>query len=288
MNVISITDFRLCIQSEALICVKSVYSLGVFGESVSVMEGDSVTLNTDVTEIRQDDDILWKFGDEASLIAKIKKNNQIFSTYDGPDGIFRDRLKLDNQTGSLTITNITTQHAGLYEAKIRGAKLTSKTFSVTVYGVFGESVSVMEGDSVTLHTDVTEIHEDDDILWMFGSNKSLIAEISRDAGIFFTYNGPDERFRDRLKLDNQTGSLTITNITTKHAGVYDVKISGAKLTSKTFNISVYNSDSLTVFISDAVAVAESLLIVTGFGIFCICWKCRKTDQEGKCFILLLL
>ncbi|XP_042612018.1 SLAM family member 9-like [Cyprinus carpio] len=78
-----------------------------------------------------------------------------------------------------------------------------------------------------------------DILWTFGSNKSLIAEISRDAGIFFTYNGPDERFRDRLKLDNQTGSLTIRNITTQHSGVYEVKISGARLTSNTFNISVY-------------------------------------------------
>ncbi|XP_042604900.1 SLAM family member 9-like, partial [Cyprinus carpio] len=118
-------------------------------------------------------------------------------------------------------------------------------------------VSVMEGDSVTLHTDVTEIHEDDDILWMFGSNKSLIAEISRDAGIFFTYNGPDERFRDRLKLDNQTGSLTITNITTKHAGVYDVKISGAKLTSKTFNISVYTRLPVPVISSNSSQCSSS-------------------------------
>ncbi len=109
-------------------------------------------------------------------------------------------------------------------------------------GVFGDSVSVMEGDSVTLNTDVTEIHEDDDILWNFVAEKSLIAEISRDVGIFFTYDG-DEKFRDRLKLDNQTGSLTITNITTQHAGLYEVKISGAKLSSKTFNVSVYGENS---------------------------------------------
>uniref|UniRef100_A0A9J7YFP9 Ig-like domain-containing protein n=1 Tax=Cyprinus carpio carpio TaxID=630221 RepID=A0A9J7YFP9_CYPCA len=97
----------------------------------------------------------------------------------------------------------------------------------------------MEGDTVTLNTDLPEIHEDDDILWNVVAEHTLIAEINRDVGIFFTYNGPDERFRDRLKLDNQTGSLTITNITTKHAGDYEVKISGAKLTSKTFNVSVY-------------------------------------------------
>ncbi len=40
-----------------------------------MMEGDSVTLKTNVPEIQQADDILWKFGAEKSLIAKMKKNN---------------------------------------------------------------------------------------------------------------------------------------------------------------------------------------------------------------------
>ncbi|XP_042604904.1 SLAM family member 5-like [Cyprinus carpio] len=98
------------------------------------MEGDSITLNTDVIEILEDDDILWKFGAEKSLIAEISREKQIFFKYDNVhDGIFRDRLKLDNQTGYLTITDITTEHAGLYELQISGAKLTSKTFSVSVY-----------------------------------------------------------------------------------------------------------------------------------------------------------
>ncbi|XP_067271074.1 SLAM family member 5-like [Pseudorasbora parva] len=108
-------------------------------------------------------------------------------------------------------------------------------------GVFGESVSVMEGDSVTLNTDLTEIQEDDDILWRYGAENSLIAEISRAAGVFSTYDDvPDGRFRDRLKLDHQTGSLTITNISTEHAGDYELKISGLKLTLKTFRVSVYD------------------------------------------------
>ncbi len=102
-------------------------------QSVSVMEGDSVLLRTDVTEI-QHDDILWKFGAEKSLIAKINREKQILPTSDVLDGRFRDRLKLDNQTGSLTITNITTEHAGCYELEIIGAKWSSKTFSVSVYG----------------------------------------------------------------------------------------------------------------------------------------------------------
>ncbi len=85
----------------------------MFGESVSVTEGDSVTLKTNATEAQQADDILWQFASEKTLIAKVKKQQQVFSTFDGPDGRFRDRLKLDDQTGSLTITNITTKHAGL-------------------------------------------------------------------------------------------------------------------------------------------------------------------------------
>ncbi len=96
-----------------------------------------------------------------------------------------------------------------------------------------------EGDSVTLQTDATEIHEDEDILWYFGDKKSLIAKTNRETKTFTSDDGLDGRFRDRLKLDDQTGSLTITNITTKHAGLYQLQISGAKLKSKTFSVSVY-------------------------------------------------
>ncbi len=93
-----------------------------------------------------------------------------------------------------------------------------------------------EGDSVTLQSDATEIHEDEDILWYFGDKKSVIAKINRETK---TDDGLDERFRDRLKLDDQTGSLTITNTRTEHAGLYQLEISGAKLKSKTFSVSVY-------------------------------------------------
>ncbi len=111
--------------------------LGVFGaetnEIQSVMEGDSVTLNTDVTEIYEVDDIFWNY--ENSLIAKINREIQIFSIYDDvPDGRFRDRLKLDHQTGSLTITNMRTEHTGVYKLQISGVKVTLKTFNVSVYG----------------------------------------------------------------------------------------------------------------------------------------------------------
>uniref|UniRef100_A0A8C1UET4 Ig-like domain-containing protein n=1 Tax=Cyprinus carpio TaxID=7962 RepID=A0A8C1UET4_CYPCA len=95
-------------------------------------------------------------------------------------------------------------------------------------------LSLMEGNSVLLHNNVATIHEDDDILWKFGAENSLIAQINRENQTF-----PDERFRDRLKLDRQTGSLTIMNTRTQHAGRYELEINGKRLSTKTFSVSVY-------------------------------------------------
>ncbi|XP_048038269.1 SLAM family member 9-like, partial [Megalobrama amblycephala] len=82
---------------------------------VSVTEGDSVTLNSGFTEMK-DNWIEWKFGNEDTLIAEINKWKNRFTVNDDVlDERFRDRLKLDNQTGSLTITNTTTEHAGRYK-----------------------------------------------------------------------------------------------------------------------------------------------------------------------------
>ncbi|XP_048035748.1 SLAM family member 9-like [Megalobrama amblycephala] len=104
--------------------------VGVFGDSVSVMEGDSVTLNSDLTEI-DDDLILWRFGTNNTLIAEINVPDDSMTVYDDvPDGRFRDRLKLDDQTGSLTITNITTEHTGDYELQTNSVR---KSFNLTVY-----------------------------------------------------------------------------------------------------------------------------------------------------------
>ncbi|KTG05462.1 hypothetical protein cypCar_00038298 [Cyprinus carpio] len=147
-------------------------------------------------------------------------------------------------------------------------------------GVFGESVSMMEGESIALNSDVTKIRDDEDLLWKFGAEKTLIAEISKAAGISSTYNGTDGRFRDRLKLDDQTGSLTITDITTEHAGVYELLISGAKRLLKTFNVSVYDQ-GLPLFYIVLISAAGSLLIVASVVICSTCKKCRKTVQAEE-------
>ncbi|XP_073718443.1 uncharacterized protein [Misgurnus anguillicaudatus] len=109
-----------------------------------------------------------------------------------------------------------------------------------VFGVDGDevkSVSVMEGDSVTLHTDITQIQRDDQILWMFGTQETRIAEIYKKSMDMFDSN---EIFGDRLNLDNQTGSLTITNINIANSGLYKLLIINNRGTSyKRFNVTVY-------------------------------------------------
>nr|XP_055073171.1 uncharacterized protein LOC129453131 isoform X2 [Misgurnus anguillicaudatus] len=96
------------------------------------MEGDSVTLYTDLTKLKTDDVIKWRFRDQ-EIIAEINRKDHTFSTYDGDDGRFKNRLYLKYQTGDLTITNIRTDHSGFYELKIISSKGTSwSQFSVTV------------------------------------------------------------------------------------------------------------------------------------------------------------
>ncbi|KAL0161089.1 hypothetical protein M9458_044814, partial [Cirrhinus mrigala] len=99
---------------------------------VSVTEGESVTLQTDVTELRGKELIVWRFGEEGKLIAKHDIEAKSPPSYD-TDGRVIDRLKLDHQTGSLIITNSRTADSGLYKVKISSNKQTLyKRFTVTV------------------------------------------------------------------------------------------------------------------------------------------------------------
>ncbi len=99
---------------------------------------------------------------------------------------------------------------------------------------------MMEGDSVTLHTGV-KTNQQETIKWYF--NDARIAQMTGDLSyicIDVQCNGGTERFRDRMNLENQTGSLTIMNITNTDSGVYRLRISSSNsITEKIFNVAVY-------------------------------------------------
>ncbi|KAI2650788.1 Carcinoembryonic antigen-related cell adhesion molecule 3 [Labeo rohita] len=202
----------------------------------SVMEGESVTLDTYVPK-KSNDVIAWYFND--ILITEINGHLRYVCTDEHctkDTERFRDRLKLDHQTGSLTIMNLRTTDSGDYHLQIFSSNFSFssiRSFSVTVTGDFGVetdggSVFVMEGDSVTLHTDVKK-SQHERIRWYF--NDTFIAQINGNLNTFF-------RFTDRLELDNQTGSLTIMNITNADSGLYKLQIISSSISQKIFSVSV--------------------------------------------------
>ncbi|XP_058615433.1 uncharacterized protein LOC131529647 isoform X2 [Onychostoma macrolepis] len=196
----------------------------------SVKEGESVTLDPGV--IKNPNLIMWYF--KESCIAEITGDQSKICTDDLYKERFRDRLKLDHQTGSLTIMNTRTTDSGYYQQQSSSSdgSFSNKTFVVVVHGFFsidtgGVSVSVMEGDSVTLHTDV-KTKQQEKIRWYF--NETRITQISGDLSFICTdvqCNESTDRIRDRLKLDHQTGSLTIINTRTTDSGVYQLKINNS-------------------------------------------------------------
>lgn len=109
--------------------------------------------------------------------------------------------------------------------------------SVCTSGVFGaeEIKEVTEGDSLTLPTGLTQTQSSGRILWLYGSDKTIIAQI--DKGTYST-NVDDERFKGNLELDKQTGSLTIKNNRIKNSGLYQLDINRGT-TLKKFSVTVY-------------------------------------------------
>ncbi|XP_052394838.1 uncharacterized protein LOC127942870 [Carassius gibelio] len=213
-----------------------VLQLGVSGVDpdivlVSAMEGDSVTLHTDV-KTNQQEKIKWYFKDTriAQISDYLSKTCTDVECNEGTER-FRDRLKLDHQTGSLTITNITNTDSGLYKLQIISSNsITQKIFSITVHDVPGAELnkmlakSVKEGESVTLDPAVMK-NPSDLMTWYF--NYTFIAKINGDPSKICRDDqceDADERFRGRLKLDPQTGSLTITNTRTTDSGLYHLEI----------------------------------------------------------------
>ncbi|KAI2650639.1 Junctional adhesion molecule-like [Labeo rohita] len=251
--------------------------VGVFGvnseeiKSVSVMKGDSVTLNTEVQKYLF---MQWMFG--SARIAEVNRLAQTSLTYDGPEGRFTNRLQLD-QTGSLIITDTRTTDSGIYQLTVVDKETIYTSYNVTVYDVTDEVklISVMEGHSVTLNSDVTEVQRYLFMQWMFGSSR--IAEINRLAQTNSTYDGPDGRFRNRLKLD-QTGSLTITNSRTTDSGLYQLSIVSRETRYVNFKVAVYEHIHCCGFAEAVIRLVVSALVGVA-AIAMLIYDIRSTRSE---------
>ncbi|XP_030643697.1 hepatocyte cell adhesion molecule-like [Chanos chanos] len=109
-----------------------------------------------------------------------------------------------------------------------------------VLGVTVDEVkTVREGETVSLLTGFTGLQSDVAILWFYGPvdpNTKIVQSIFHRGEIITDYS---DKFRDRLQLDRQTGSLTIRNISTTDSGVYKVQIINGYVSEKRFSLTVY-------------------------------------------------
>ncbi|KAL1252150.1 hypothetical protein QQF64_019946, partial [Cirrhinus molitorella] len=242
----------------------------VFGDTdtmktVSVLEGDSVTLNSSLTKIQTDDKIAWMSGNKRSCIARI--NRETKKVLNVSDVSFRDRLKLDNQTGSLTITNTRTTDSGLYEVSVSNSITETKHgFNVTVYArlpvpAIGNSSnslspSVSKCSFLCSALNVSRVT----LSWYKGNSLLSIISVS-DLSISLSLPLELDCLDDSYScvvaysFTNQTTHLTNTQLCP--------------------TCSVKGSVTLIALIS----AAGSLLIVAAAGLFRICRKHREADQE---------
>ncbi|XP_043078820.1 uncharacterized protein LOC122327484 isoform X2 [Puntigrus tetrazona] len=112
-------------------------------------------------------------------------------------------------------------------------KFKTSTYRTDVYDGM-KTVPVVEGDSVTLHTDLTEMQNIQRIQWRFTPDDAFIViQFYKGAPVVNYLNA--ERFRDRLQVDDQTGSLTIRNTRSTDSGLYQLLIENYIY----FNVTVY-------------------------------------------------
>ncbi|KAA0711861.1 hypothetical protein E1301_Tti013466 [Triplophysa tibetana] len=266
---------------------------------MSVMEGDSVTLNTCVNDVQKTSTIIWTYGPKKDVLAIMDKGSQTSIDEDVLAEMFRRRLKLDPQTGSLSIKNIRIGHSGLYTAEITSNRegTSERVFNVNVTGVFDpeadklKSVSMNEGEPVTLKTGVT-VKRDDLILWKFVQstkhcvydavhNIQRIAKLDGETRETSLDAGEDQIFSGCLSLNEQTGDLTISITKTKHTGCYFLQINSNTGTRfRRFNVTVNATTERGPRthweVTGPVVLTAFVLVLIVMGLI-ICWQKKRVQ-----------
>ncbi|XP_056613882.1 uncharacterized protein LOC130430409 [Triplophysa dalaica] len=188
--------------------------------------GDEVSFKPNPT-LSSGSTITWKFWSAVGSVIRVIEFDHGESTHPH-NPLFKESIAADKYTGELTLKHVKKDHSGLYYFEINGKEHQQK-FTLQVMGLPPKLKMVKERDSVSLHIDVTEEQRNEKIHWKIKHNNSLVAEIiteNRKISTPFI----EERFRDRLKLDDQTGDLIITHMKNEDSGQYEADVTIGSIT----------------------------------------------------------
>ncbi|XP_047671888.1 signaling lymphocytic activation molecule-like isoform X2 [Tachysurus fulvidraco] len=108
------------------------------------VEGTTITLHTGITGIQSDAHIVWFYGpeklEEKILISQVFKGETVTDISER----FKERLQLDRISGALTIRNISRTDSGVYLLQVITGRVSSSTFSVSVYAPVSTPVIINE------------------------------------------------------------------------------------------------------------------------------------------------
>ncbi|XP_065100514.1 uncharacterized protein [Paramisgurnus dabryanus] len=212
-------DILLVLFCFSVLCMRGVNE---FKEKISAVSNNRhfIVIHNDATTTKPDDHILWMFG--AENIHNPHGYEWIISKIDS-----HVRFK-DKQSRWHTIWNYSSYGCGEKPRPDKFARSASSSCTIPA-----ANISLMERENVNLHTDVAELQEGDLIKWWTKSQE--IAEVTKQSVTIH-----DNKIKDRIELDNQTGSLTIKNIRTTDSGDYECFIKkGNTGLYKCFTVTVY-------------------------------------------------
>ncbi|XP_057181125.1 uncharacterized protein LOC130548397 [Triplophysa rosa] len=226
---------------------------GVFCESVSVTEGDSVTLSVDLTEIK--DRILWKFGAHDVVIAEMNaEHNNIRLYEDRPDGRFTNRLELNLHNGSLTIKNISTKHSGLYQVFNTSSGKQLNIFNITVYARLTVPVITRDSSSSSV------------------SNCSVLCSVMNVSHVSLSW------YKGKSLLSSISVSDLSISVSDLNISVSDLNISVSEhrdISSISLDLECLN-DSYTCVVNNSITNQTQHLISD------VCHKCSDVSEDYVC------
>ncbi|KAI1887606.1 hypothetical protein AGOR_G00192050 [Albula goreensis] len=192
-------------------------------------EGNTVTLNPHLTQEKRDSDILWLFRHESSdTVIAVRFKGQIETDYIDR---FRDRLQLDRQTGSLTISNLTTSDSGVYH--IQGSLV---KFNLTIYSPVCKPVikNITQSPSVSQRRSVSTpvVSKRCSVLCSVENGREVTLSWQSEGEILNHTSSPDLNTNLSLPLEIEEYNSTYSCVAANPASIETVPLNTEELCPK--------------------------------------------------------